>query len=128
MSGCSQYEAGVCNIGGSERRRRRRYAAVAVAVAIVYLVVVLVSSLPTLLLVGLFVPLAIGFEMALQARQAFCASLALSGEYAFDDERGQVADPDARRTDRAAGLKFTVLGIAGGAVTTTLVYGIVTLL
>lgn len=128
MSVSSQYEAGVCNIGGNERRRRRRYAAVAFVAALAYLVVVLASSLPTLLLVGLFVPLAIGFEMALQARRAFCASLALSGEYAFDDERGQVADSDARRTDRAAGLKLTVLGIAGGAVTTAVVYGVVSLL
>ena len=128
MSGSSQYEAGVCNIGGNERQKRRRYAAVAFAVALAYLVGVLASSLPTLLLVGLFVPLSIGFEMALQARRAFCANLAISGEYAFDEERGQVADPDARQADRTAGLKLAVLGIAGGAVTTAGIYGVVTLL
>ncbi|MDZ7747177.1 MAG: hypothetical protein U5K28_12030 [Halobacteriales archaeon] len=124
----SQYEPGVCNIGGEERQQRRRYAAIAFVAALVYLIAVLASSLPTVLLVGLFIPLSIGFEMALQARRAFCANLALSGEYAFDDEIGQVTDLDARRRDRTTGLKLTVLGIVGGAVTTALVYGVANLL
>jgi len=123
----AQYEAGVCNIGGAERRKRRRYAGVAFGVAAAYLLVVLVSSLPTLLLAGLFVPLSVGFEMALQARRAFCVSLALSGEYAFDDESGPVSAADARATDRAAGLKLAALGLGGGAVTTGLVYAVVSL-
>lgn len=128
MSTEPQYSAGACNIGGSERRARYRYAGVALLAALAYLAVVLATDLPAFLLVGLFAPFSLAAEWALQARRSFCASLALSGEYAFDGQAGEVADAEARRADRNAALKFAVAGVAVGAVATAAVYGVVLLL
>ena len=124
MSSESRYRPGVCNIGASERRKRYRYAAVAFAAAVGYLLVVLASGAPPILLVGLFVPVSLGVELALQARRDFCAALALSGRYSFDDESGAVEDPSARRTDRNVGIRFVCVGLAAGAVTSALAYGV----
>lgn len=124
----SRYRPGACNIGGSERRRRYRYAAVAFGAAAAYLAAVLLADAPTVLLVGLFVPFSLGTEWALQARRSFCASLALSGRYSFEGDEGTVADADAHRSDRNAGLVFAGVGLAVGTVATGVVYGAVVLL
>jgi hypothetical protein len=122
VSSDARYRPGVCNIGASERRRRYRYAAVALVAAVAYFVAVVVTDAPAVLLVGLFVPLSLGAEWALQARRSFCAGLALTGGYSFDDTDGEVTRPADRRADVAAGLLFACLGIVAGAVGTAVAY------
>ena len=65
MSAKSQYSGGTCNIGGRERRARYRYAGFALLTVAGYLAVVLLTELPSILLVGLFVPFSLGAEWTL---------------------------------------------------------------
>ena len=139
------YRPGVCNIGGRERRRRYRYAGLSAVAAVVYAVAVLALSVPTALLLGLFVPLSLGTEFLLQARRSFCAQLGFRGRFdlredGVDDRvtadggdgrvegtpgaAGRVADPDARRADRRYALRLTVLGVLGGGAGAVLVYAL----
>jgi len=67
-----------------------------------YATFVLVTGLPTVLLLGLFVPLSIGIEWRLQARRSFRVTLALQGRYDFRGDEsggghGTVGDPGALR-------------------------------
>jgi hypothetical protein len=131
----SDYRPGVCNIGSAERRRRYRYAGVCGVVAVGYAAGVLAWSLPTALLLGLFVPLSLGTELFLQARRSFCAGLGLRGRFDFGGEAGddgvatdggagRVTEPAARRADRRYALRLTLLGVAGGAAGAVLVYAV----
>lgn len=144
----SGYRPGVCNIGSTERRRRYRYAGISGVVAVAYAAGVLAWSVPTALLLGLFVPLSLGTEFLLQARRSFCASLGFRGRFDLrGDEWGAEADapavadgggggddaagaagrvtgPAARAADRRYALRLTLLGVLGGSAGTALVYGI----
>jgi hypothetical protein len=67
-----------------------------------------------------FVPLAVGFEWAIQGSAAFCVRLTLLNRYGFPTGGGvgTVTDPDARRADRTQAAKITVMAVglaAGGA-------------
>lgn len=86
------YEPGVCNIGSAERRRRYRYAGVCAVAAVAYAAAVLATSVPTALLLGLFVPFSLGTEFLLQARRSFCANLGFRGRFDLrGDGSGSVA-------------------------------------
>jgi hypothetical protein len=129
MSTPSSYQPGVCNIGPAARRERGRVALVCLLAAGGYAAFVLVSPLPSLLLLGLFVPLSIGAEWGLQARRSFCVTLALRGRHDFRADGGERADSGAvesaaaRREDRRYAARLTLLGLGIGAVLTGLVYG-----
>ncbi|WP_276261395.1 hypothetical protein [Haloglomus litoreum] len=128
----SAYRPGACNIGRSARRQRGLVALVSLVGAGGYAAFVLVSDLPTLLLLGLFVPLSLGIEWGLQARRSFCVTLALQGRYDFreprtdggetDQGQGTVPDEAARSEDRRYALQLTLIGLAAGALLTGLVY------
>ena len=91
------YEPGVCNIGSAERRCRYRYAGVCAVAAVAYAATVLATSVPTALLLGLFVPLSLGTEFLLQARRSFCASLGFRGRFDLrGDGPGSVATDGGR--------------------------------
>lgn len=92
-----------------------------------YAAFVTVSGAPTVLLLGLFVPFALGIEYGLQASRSFCATLALQGRYDFRGDgggTGSVEDPTARQTDRRYALRLAVLGLLGGALLTGVVYAV----
>jgi hypothetical protein len=123
----SAYRPGACNIGPAARRERGLVALVSLTGAGGYAAFVLVSDLPTLLLLGLFVPLSVAIEWGLQARQSFCVTLALQGRYDFrgaatDGDTGTVEPSTARAQDRTYALRLTLLGLAAGAALTALVY------
>jgi hypothetical protein len=122
----SAYRPGVCNIGPAARRERGLVALVSFAGAIGYAAFVLVSNLPTLLLLGLFVPFSVAIEWGLQARRSFCVTLAFQGRYDFRDTAtdgaGMVEPSTAREQDRKYALHLTLLGLAAGAALTALVY------
>jgi hypothetical protein len=134
----SAYRPGACNIGRAARRQRGLVALVSLLGGGGYAAFVLVSDLPTLLLLGLFVPLSLGIEWGLQARRSFCVTLALQGRYDFHERRsdggaersgrGEVPDAAARSQDRQYALQLTLIGLGGGAVATALVYGAAVLL
>ena len=62
MSAPSVYRPGSCDIGPAARRQRRRVAAASFLGAGGYAASVVVSPLPTLLLLGLLVPFSLGIE------------------------------------------------------------------
>jgi hypothetical protein len=124
----SAYRPGVCNIGPAARRERGLVALVSFAGAVGYAAFVLVSDLPALLLLGLFVPFSVSVEWGLQARRSFCVTLALQGRYDFRDAdtdggTGMVEQSTAHEQDRKYALHLTLLGLAAGAALTGLVYG-----
>ena len=87
----NEYEPATCNIGRGERRRRAVVSAVAFGAAVLYLWLCVVADVPTVLFGGVFVPLAIGFEWAIQAHAAFCVRLALLDRYDFRSDGGRLA-------------------------------------
>lgn len=132
MTAPSAYRPGVCNIGPAARRERRLVALVSLTGAVGYAAFVLVSDLPTLLLLGLFVPLSVAIEWGLQARRSFCVTLALQGRYDFRDTAtdggyGTVDQSTAREQDRRYALRLTLIGLVAGAVLTALVYAVAVL-
>jgi hypothetical protein len=123
----SAYRPGACNIGPAARRERGLVALVSFTGAVGYAAFILVSDFPTVLLLGLFVPLSLAIEWGLQARQSFCVTLAFQGRYDFRDTAtdggtGMVEPSTAREQDRKYALHLTLIGIAAGATLTTLVY------
>lgn len=123
----SAYRPGACNIGRTARRERGVVALVSFLGAVGYATFVLVSDFPTVLLLGLFVPLSLAIEWGLQARRSFCVTLALLGRYDFreaatDGGHGTVEPRAAREQDRTYALRLTVIGLGAGAALTGLVY------
>lgn len=114
----SRYQPGHCNIGRARRVRRAAVSAAAFVVAGGYVVAYATGLLPRAALLGVFVPLAVGFEWGLQAYRAFCVRLAVLGQYAFGSDDGSVGDAGNRRVDRVAAAKITVVGIALAAAST----------
>ena len=118
----SSYEPGVCNIGRGEQFQRYVYAALAGVAAVAYVVVAVLLNVPSALLAGVFVPLALAVEWAVQARTSFCVRFALLGRYDTGNGGGEVDGREARREDIRQSVRITVLSIAIAAVVTAAVY------
>lgn len=113
------YRPGHCNIGARQRRSRLVASFAGFALALLVVLAVASGSLPRELLVGVFVPLAVGYEWGLQASSAFCVRLAVLSRYDFGPgATGTVADPDARRVDQVQAVKITAIAVLLAAVTT----------
>lgn len=120
----NEYEPATCNIGRGERRRRAVVSAVAFGAAVLYLSLCVVADVPTALFGGVFVPLAIGFEWAIQAHAAFCVRLALLNRYDFRSdggEVGEVADPQSEWADQTRAAKITVAALVLAGITTAVI-------
>jgi hypothetical protein len=118
----SQYVPGVCNIGPAEIARRRRTGHAGVIAALVLLVVLVAIGAPPISRLLVALPVAVGASGYLQAWLKFCAGFGAAGIFNFG-ERGTttvVADPEARRKDRARAFQIGgaafVIGIAAGIV------------
>ncbi|MFC7142355.1 hypothetical protein ACFQMA_21265 [Halosimplex aquaticum] len=123
----STYQPASCNIGRRQRKRRLAVAVAAFAAAAVYVGAVAGGFLPRPLLVGVFAPLAVGFEWAIQASTGFCVRLALLSRYDFrtsgdGEASGAVSDPAHRRADREYAAKLTIAGAVLAGVTTALAW------
>jgi hypothetical protein len=119
----SGYQPAVCNIGRRQRRRRVAYAGAGFGGAALYLLGYAGGVVPGEMLVGVFVPLMVGFEWGLQAYTSFCVRLALTGQYDFRDEAGDgpagtVTDEGAHREDRVEAARITAVSVVLGAVAT----------
>lgn len=120
----STYQPSTCNIGPTQRRRRLAIAAVAFALAAAQIVATVLGWLPEPVLVGVFVPLSIGFEWGLQAHTGFCVRLALLGRYDFRGAGGTadaVRDSDHRRADGVQAAKLSIAGVTLSVLTTAVV-------
>ncbi|MFB6101728.1 MAG: hypothetical protein ABEJ73_04110 [Haloplanus sp.] len=119
------YRPGQCNIGRRQRRRRAALAGGGFLVAAVIVAAYLVGVIPRLLLASVFVPLAVAFEWAIQAYEAFCVRLALLGRYDFsgadDGDRGAVSAPGNQRADQLYALKISVVSVALAASVTAVI-------
>jgi hypothetical protein len=112
----SEYVPGVCNIGPAEIARRRRTGHVGATVAVVLLAVLLVTDAPAWTRLLVLLPAAVSASGYLQARLRFCAGFGAAGVFNFA-ERGttyRVADPEARRRDRAMALRIGAASFAIG--------------
>lgn len=87
-----------------------------------YALGVAILELPTVLLLGVFVPMMLSLEWAIESRRSFCIRLALAGKFAFDEETGTVDEPSARQQDAAVALRITVIAAIGATVLTGLIY------
>ena len=121
------YRPAQCNIGRRGRWRRAAFAAVSALVAAAFVGAYLVGAIPRLLLIGVFAPLAVAIEFAVQAYESFCVSLALLGRYDFrgedgESERGRVTDPANRRDDQLYALRISVVSVTLAAVVTAVLF------
>ncbi|MFB6139524.1 MAG: hypothetical protein ABEJ26_03715 [Halosimplex sp.] len=125
----STYRPASCNIGRRQRARRLSVALVGFAAAAGYLVAVAVGALPRSLLVGVFVPLAVGFEWAIQASTSFCVRLALLNRYDFrtgdGGTAGSVSDSAHRKADHEYAAKITVAAVALAGAATALAWALI---
>lgn len=121
----SEYQAGVCNIGGSEQRRRRQLGYASLGVAVVYVAVVLAAGLPAAYVTGTFIFLYGGVLGILQARRRFCAAYGMAGRYGFDDGGGEVTDADDRASDVKRSLLLSTQALMAAIAGTSLAYGLV---
>lgn len=118
----ASYEPGVCNIGRDEQLQRYVYASLAGVAAVAYVAVAMVLDVPSALLAGVFVPLALAVEWAVQARASFCVRFALLGRYDTGDGGGEVTGREARRADVRQSVRITVLSIVIAGLATAAVY------
>ncbi|WP_436923821.1 hypothetical protein [Halosimplex amylolyticum] len=125
----STYQPASCNIGPRQRKRRLVVAATAFGAAAGYAGAVAGGYLPEPLLVGVFVPLAVGFEWVIQASTGFCVRLALLNRYDFratgGEGTGTVSDAGHRRADYEYAAKITVAAAALAGLTTALAWALV---
>ncbi|XGI84613.1 hypothetical protein ACEU6E_05030 [Halorutilales archaeon Cl-col2-1] len=122
-----EYRSGYCNIGEYERRKRYTVAVLGFVASAVYVAVILLTEIPGYLVVGVFVPLTVGFEGYIQGKRSFCVTLGLLGKYSFSSEAsgsdsGDVTDSEERRSDRLYALRITVTALTAAALTTTAIY------
>ena len=119
----STYEPGVCNIGSQQRRKRAAVALLGFLVAGAVVALYVANYVPTPLFLGVFIPLAIGFEWGIQAYTSFCVRLAVLNRYNFgpgSSDAKPVDDPEARQVDELQAVKITAIAIALAALTTLL--------
>jgi hypothetical protein len=121
----SEYQPGYCNIGHRQRRRRLAYAAGSFGSAVLVVLGYAMGVVARPLLIGVFIPLSLGFEFGLQAYSAFCVRLALLNRYDFrgatDGRAGEVTDPKSRHVDQVYAVKITIAAVVLSAATTAVV-------
>jgi hypothetical protein len=107
----SQYRPGVCNIGEAEIARRRRAGHVGALATVGLLAALVAVDAPPLARLSITLPAAVAASGYLQAWLKFCAGFGSRGTFNFGPlgRVQEVADPEARRRDRA---KATQIGVA----------------
>lgn len=92
------------------------------ALAVGYGLVVALATLPPFLLVGIFVPVMLSVEWAIESRRSFCVRLALAGRYTFGDRDGEVDDQQSQLIDARTAVRITAVAAVIGAGVTALIY------
>ncbi|MEX1333960.1 MAG: hypothetical protein AB1Z66_01520 [Candidatus Limnocylindrales bacterium] len=112
------YQPGVCNIGPAEIRRRRLIGYLGLAAAVVVALLLLAVDAPAWMRLGLALPVAVGLEGLIQARERFCAGFAMAGLQNMGELGSETAveDDEARAADRRKAMRIHATAIAGGLI------------
>lgn len=112
------YRPGFCNIGPAEIARRRRAGHLGALVAIALLAVLVAIGAPPASRLIVAIPIAGAASGYLQAWLKFCAGFGSRGVFNFGPLGGveQVADPEARRRDRARSIQIGLGSLAVGVI------------
>lgn len=120
-----EYQPGVCNIGGAERRKRYAVGAAGFVAAAVTIKAVETLALPSWALLAAALPTFAGFLGVYQARLGFCVGFAAQGVYDVSDDGGEkreVADDAARAADRRRSRRIYAYSAVSTLAVTALVY------
>ncbi|MEX1296523.1 MAG: hypothetical protein AB1Z67_10160 [Candidatus Limnocylindrales bacterium] len=112
------YQPGVCNIGPAEIRRRRLIGYLGLAAAVVVALLLLAVDAPAWMRLGLALPVAVGLEGLIQARERFCAGFAMAGLQNMGELGSETAveDDEARAADRRKAMRIHATAIAGSLI------------
>ena len=114
----TDYQPGVCNIGPAEIARRRRAGHVGLVVSLLVLGLLVIVDAPPLFRLIIALPVAAAASGYLQAWLKFCAGFGSRGVFNFGPVGAtqDVADPEARRLDKARSRRIGLVSVAIGAV------------
>lgn len=117
-TGSGDYQPGVCNIGPQEIRRRRQIGYIGVVGAVVLGAILLGLDAPAWMRLAVALPVAVGLEGFIQARERFCAGFAMAGVQNMGELGSQVTieDAAARVADRRKAMRIHAAAIAGSLV------------
>lgn len=121
----AEYQPGVCNVGGVERRKRYAFGVAGFVVAAAAVVAVYALSLPAVWMLAAGVPLLAGSEGVFQGAQRFCAGFATAGIYDVNDDgndRHEVTDDAARHADRRKAVRIHIQSLVAAVVTGAALY------
>lgn len=127
----NEYQPGVCNIGGDERRKRRRAGTLSFIAAAAFVGFVVATGRPAGLLLGAFPLIFGGFVGVVQDRMGFCVAFGALARYDLSGSgggAGKIDDEAAVRQDRVKAFQVLAVAMAAAVVTTMAVYGVVTVL
>jgi hypothetical protein len=111
------YSPGVCNIGSAEIGRRRMAGHLGLAVSAAVLAALVLVGAPHWMRLILFLPAGASASGYLQAWFHFCAGFGSRGVFNFGPlgTVHEVADPQAKKRDRARSMQIGIGSLAIGA-------------
>jgi len=104
----TQYQPGVCNIGGAEVKRRRRFAQLGALSFILFAIYAVTKNLAPASAAISFFPAMIASVGYVQSRKKFCLAFGLTGTFNFAElgKISRVATREDIARDRAQALKI----------------------
>lgn len=108
------YQAGVCNIGNSEREKRRTLAIFGGMFAFAWPFLGFVFVFPMLVQILVFFPTFIGVLNLLQYRQQFCAYYGLTNQYKFTETGNPLKVIDQRDKSLDQDKSINIIAISLG--------------
>ena len=109
----SEYQAGVCNIGGPEVARRKQVAILGFVLFLIFGALAFIQSLSLEIAAFGFFPALIGSVGYIQAQKKFCFAYGLLGAFNFSSlgNLSKVAEKDALSADRKMALSIILQSI-----------------
>jgi hypothetical protein len=108
----SNYQPGVCNIGGAEVARRKQVSVLGGVLYLASAVALIVLDLSQIMRALVFIPALVFAVGYIQSRKKFCLAFGLMGTFNFGGlgEMSKVASPEALAIDRKVAI--SILGQA----------------
>jgi hypothetical protein len=125
----SQYQPGVCNIGGAEVKRRRQVAKLGAVLFLIYAVYLLISGRSASTAWVAFLPAMIAAVGYVQSRKKFCFAFGLMGTFNFVElgKMSKVVSSEALAADRRQAIKIIAQSIGLALVATLLLAALLSL-
>ena len=110
----TQYQPGVCNIGGAEVQRRKRVAQLGSVLFLAYALFAFYTQLNSALTALAIVPAMLAAVGYVQSKKKFCFAFGLLGTFNFGElgKLSKVSAPEAIAADRLLALKIIGQSIA----------------